>query len=110
MMLTQLPLSEREAKLQLILSISRSQNALARILDSMADVSAYSEETARALAHHVNRMSGYQQAMASMLTNIVLHRQYTGIPSPPWLNTDTVSPLESFSSEQEVYERNGTYT
>lgn len=79
---------ERDAKLQVILSISRSQNALARILESIADVSGYSEEAALALAHHADRMTRYQQAMASMLTNIALNRLNTGIPSAPWLNPD----------------------
>ncbi|GIP55069.1 MULTISPECIES: hypothetical protein [Paenibacillus] len=106
-MLTPSLLSEREAKLQLIISISRSQNALARILDSMADVSACSEETARSFIQQADRMTRFQQAMASMLANIELHRQYTGIPTAPWLNADKVTPLESFTSKQEADERNG---
>lgn len=93
------PLTEHEAKLQLLLSISRSQNALARILDSLADVSAYSEETALLLAGNAERLVRYQQAMASLLSGIELNRQYTGIPSSPWLNTAEVSPLEQVYKE-----------
>lgn len=87
--------NERDAKLQVIISISRSQNALARILDSIADVSGYSEETALALAHHVDRMTRYQQAMASMLMNIKLNRLNTGTPSAPWLNPEKDVAIES---------------
>lgn len=98
---------ERDAKLQMVLSISRSQNALARILESIADVSSYSEETALSLAHHVECMTRYQQAMASMLMNIPLNRQYSGIPSAPWLNPENVPPLTPISSKQEVFDKDG---
>lgn len=80
--------NERDAKIQVILSISRSQNALARILESIADVSGYSEETALTLANHMDRITRYQQAMASMLMNLTLNPLNTGIPSAPWLNPD----------------------
>jgi hypothetical protein len=99
-MLTKCPPTEQEAKLQLMISLSRSQNALARILDSMADVSSYSEETALILAHNVQRMTRYQQAMASLLTGIELHRQYKGVPTPPWLNAGEVQPLEQVNKEE----------
>lgn len=99
-MILQPPPSEHEVKLQLLLSISRSQNALARILDSMADISAYSEETALQLAQNAERLVRYQQAMASMVSGIELYRQYTGTPSPPWLNRAEVSPLEQVSEEE----------
>lgn len=100
-------LSERDAKLQLIMSISRSQNALARILDSMADVSACSEETAHAFIQQADRITQFQQAMASMLANIELRRQYTGIPTAPWLNPDKGVALESFTRKQEADKRYG---
>lgn len=86
---------ERDAKLQVILSISRSQNALARILESIADVSGYSEETALTLANHMDGITRYQQAMASMLMNITLNRLNTGLPSTPWLNPDKGVAIES---------------
>ncbi len=95
------PITEHEAKLELLLSISRSQNAIARILDSMADVTAYSEETAQLLARHADRMVHYQQAMATMLTGITLYRQYVGIPSSPWINARTVTPLNAISKEDD---------
>ncbi|WP_138496613.1 hypothetical protein [Paenibacillus pinistramenti] len=94
------PLTEREAKLELILSISRSQNAIARILDSMADVSYYSEDTARSLAEQARQMARYQQAMASMLTGITLHPQYTGIPAAPWINAG-VAAIPSQASRED---------
>lgn len=87
--------NERDAKLEVILSISRSQNALARILESIADVSSYSEETALTLANHMDRITRYQQAMASMLMNITLNPLNTGVPSAPWINPDKGVFIES---------------
>lgn len=81
-------LSEREAKLQLLMSISKSQDALARILGSLADIAVCSEETALQLAKQAGQLTRYQQAMASMLACIELHRLYIGRPSAPWLNTE----------------------
>ncbi|ANS75589.1 hypothetical protein AWM70_14095 [Paenibacillus yonginensis] len=101
MMLLNRPPTEQEAKLQLIMSISRSQNAVARILDSLADISSYSEETAGLLAHEVHRMTRYQQAMASLLTGLQMHRQYTGVPAKPWINAGSATSIEQGIKEED---------
>lgn len=78
--------NERDVKLEVIRSISRSQHALARILESIAEISSYSEDTALTLANQMDRITRYQQVMASMLLNVELPPLNSGIPSAPWLN------------------------
>lgn len=69
---------EQEAKLALIESIAHSQQALARILDSVASVSAHSEVSARSLAENIRLLSRYQEEMSRMVTGIRLAR------NPAW--------------------------
>ncbi|MDR9748929.1 hypothetical protein [Paenibacillus taichungensis] len=76
---------EQEAKLSLIESIAHSQQALARILDSVASVSAHSEVSARSLAENIRLLSRYQEEMSRMVTGIRLARIQHGKPGVPWL-------------------------
>lgn len=76
---------EQEAKLSLIESIAHSQQALARILDSVASVSAHSEVSARSLAENIRLLSRYQEEMSRMVTGIQLARIQQGEPGVPWL-------------------------
>ncbi|WP_426252682.1 hypothetical protein [Paenibacillus pabuli] len=76
---------EQEAKLALIESIAHSQQALARILDSVASVSAHSEVSARSLAENIRLLSRYQEEMSRMVTGIRLARIQHGEPGTPWL-------------------------
>ncbi|TYA10887.1 hypothetical protein FRY98_24250 [Paenibacillus faecis] len=79
-------LQEEEAvKLKLIESIARSQMAMARILDSLADVSVHSGETARHLAANITILAKYQDAMARTVCGIRVHRVHYGTPSSPWI-------------------------
>jgi len=76
---------EQEVKLALIESIAHSQQALARILDSVASVSSHSEVSARSLAENIRLLSRYQEEMSRMITGIRLARIRHGEPSLPWL-------------------------
>lgn len=69
----------------MISSIARSQQALAGILENIADISAHSDVTARVLAENIRLLTDYQSVMAQMLTGIPLNRSKTGVPKPPWL-------------------------
>ncbi|MCK6076169.1 hypothetical protein [Paenibacillus silvae] len=76
---------EREVKLALIESIAHSQQALARILDSVASVSSHSEVSARSLAENIRLLSRYQEEMSRMVTGVRLSRISYGEPGLPWL-------------------------
>ncbi|OBZ09695.1 hypothetical protein A8L34_20680 [Bacillus sp. FJAT-27264] len=79
-------LSEHAVKLEMIRSISRSQAALAAILESIAELTGHSELTARKLSDNIRILSGYQSAMCRMMSGISLHRPKRGTPAAPWLN------------------------
>lgn len=72
-------------KLEFIRSIARSQTAMARILESLADVSEHSGETAAHLAHNISAITKYQHTMAQTVCGVSLHRVYYGTPSSPWI-------------------------
>ncbi|WP_019638566.1 hypothetical protein [Paenibacillus fonticola] len=77
--------SAEATKLRLIDSIAKSQTAMARILDSLADVSDHSAETARHLSKNIQVLTKYQQAIAQTVCGITLRQVYYGTPSPPWI-------------------------
>lgn len=79
---------EQEARYAVISSIAKSQEALAGILDSIADISAHSETTAKSLAENIRLLTSYQSVMCGMLTGISLRRSKEGKPSSPWLDKD----------------------
>jgi hypothetical protein len=79
-------LSEHAVKLEMIRSISRSQAALAAILESIAELTGQSELTARKLSDNIRILSGYQSAMCRMMSGISLHQPKRGIPAAPWLS------------------------
>lgn len=79
-------LSEHAVKLEMIRSIARSQAALADILESIAEITGQSEQTARKLSDNIRILSQYQSSMCRMMTGISLHQPKLGIPAAPWLN------------------------
>ena len=76
---------EHEARVAMISSIARSQEALAGILENIAEVSAHSDVTSRKLAENIRHLTGYQSVMTEMLTGVRLNRTKRGCPSSPWL-------------------------
>lgn len=93
----------QEAKLTMITSIAHSQEALARILGSVADVSVHSENTARKLAENIRLLTQIQSAMCEMLLGISLHRIQYGTPTSPWLNEAYILDYDAARGVQEVH-------
>lgn len=79
-------LSEQEVKLSLVQSIAKSQEALARILDSIADITETSEDASKLLRDNVKVLTSYQISIAQMMCGVRLNRQYYGTPTMPWIN------------------------
>lgn len=79
---------ERAAKIAVISSIAKSQEALAGILENIAEITSHSEFTARKLAENIRLLNAYQSVMAEMLTGIPLNRSKLGIPQSPWLTPE----------------------
>ncbi|WP_253944752.1 hypothetical protein [Paenibacillus sp. NEAU-GSW1] len=79
---------ETEVKLDLIASIAKSQHALSRILDSVADVADWSPDTARRIGENVVLLTRMQEAMAEAVAGAPIRRSRirNGKPAVPWLN------------------------
>ncbi|RUT29152.1 hypothetical protein EJP77_15670 [Paenibacillus zeisoli] len=95
--------SEHEVKLQLVQSLVKSQEALARILDSIADVTEQSEAVSKQLYENIRVLTNYQSAMAQMLTGVRLNRQYYGTPTTPWINEALDHAAYAARGEQEEF-------
>ncbi|WP_106768586.1 hypothetical protein [Paenibacillus faecalis] len=82
---------EQEAKVALISSIAKSQEALAGILGNIAEITAHPDITARTLAENIRLLNAYQSIMAEMLTGIRINRSKKGKPSSPWLKNECLT-------------------
>ncbi|KPV61080.1 hypothetical protein QJ48_01745 [Paenibacillus sp. A3] len=77
---------ENKVKLHILHSLARSQRALARMIESMADVVEGSEEAARRLLVHIETISRYQRQIAVKMAGVRIRRRLRrGIPGKPWL-------------------------
>ncbi|WP_194541428.1 hypothetical protein MKY82_07570 [Paenibacillus sp. FSL W7-1279] len=94
---------EHEARVAMISSIARSQEALAGILENIAEVSAHSDVTAKKLAENIRLLTGYQSVMTEMLTGIPLNRTKRGSPSSPWLAAGRIASHGTADQEQTTH-------
>ncbi|RXZ81205.1 hypothetical protein EBB07_16065 [Paenibacillaceae bacterium] len=104
--MTRLLQREREVKLELIASIARGQNALARVLESVADLSEQSPALTKSIREQVRLLTGIQLTMAEMLTGTRLRNYRLGKPGKVWLadgvrasRASTVRGRHEFSRE-----------
>lgn len=93
--------AREKAKINVVEAIAKSQMALARILDSMADMTHHSEDTARHLAENVKILVKYQQAIAHTVCGVALHRIHYGTPSSPWITDSCYAAADVTRGEQE---------
>ncbi|WP_338552278.1 hypothetical protein [Paenibacillus sp. KS-LC4] len=79
---------EREVKLEVLSSIARSQHALARILNSVADVAELAPQTAKRIGENVRILTNMQAQLAESVTGwpVRSYRVRTGKPPEPWLH------------------------
>ncbi|MDI4644395.1 MULTISPECIES: hypothetical protein [Cohnella] len=77
--------AEWEAKLAMLKAIARSQEAMARMLESAADISAAGMPSAAALREHVRVLTGLQAEMARSVAGISWKPPKQGRPAGPWL-------------------------
>jgi hypothetical protein len=76
---------EWEIKLQLMGAISRSQVALAKILESVADVTGAAGVSPATLHEHVRVLTGMQAALLRAVTGTSWRPPVRGKPASPWL-------------------------
>jgi len=77
---------EWELKLNLLHAITKSQEALARILESVADVTEPGVPAAAAMRDHVRVLSNLQSALSRAVTGTGWQAPRIGEPLPPWLS------------------------
>lgn len=80
---------EWEVKLQLMAAIARSQEALAKILESVADITEAAGVPPATLHEHVRVLTGMQGALLRTVSGTSWRPPVRGKPASPWLS-DTV--------------------
>lgn len=92
--------TEQEAKAELLVSIARSQHALARILESIADVAGQSRETALCIGKNIAILTKLQAVMSEEIAVLKQRRDTVynsaGLPAAPWLNPRLHGSLKPF--------------
>lgn len=76
---------EWQVKMELVASITQSQSALARILNSIADLADHSPNLAKRLKDNVSSLTGLQEMIARNLAGITWRRPSRGKPGRIWL-------------------------
>ncbi|WP_211234372.1 hypothetical protein [Paenibacillus taiwanensis] len=77
---------ENEAKIGMVEAITRSQLALARLLEQLADVSGHSEVQIKLMYDNIHLLSQHQHALCHMVTGWRRRSLKKGNPAIPWLN------------------------
>jgi hypothetical protein len=79
--------AELKARAAMLGSLARSQQALARILDSVADISEHSPHAARLLREQAGSLTAYQESIAETVTGLAWRRRVRkrGRAGEPWL-------------------------
>lgn len=79
--------SNRERiELHMLTSLARSQRALCRIIETIADQVAYSEQLAVHMAENLKTISEYQRSMIQKITKQRPRSRRLGTPGKPWIS------------------------
>jgi hypothetical protein len=82
---------QREMKLDILESLARSQRAMARIIETVADAdtgASGDDKTERRLIKSIEAISGYQQAIMEKMLGITIGEVKRSAPSAPWTNEE----------------------
>lgn len=83
---------ENELKLDILESLARSQKALARMIESMADVSEGVSGSAQALRANIMALVRCQRALAGKIGGIRISSIKRGQPGKAWLHPKVRKP------------------
>ncbi|WP_261304764.1 hypothetical protein [Paenibacillus andongensis] len=79
--------SNRERiELHMLTSLARSQRALCRIIETIADQAALSDQLAVHLAENLKTISEYQRSMIQKITKQRPRCRRFGTPGKPWIS------------------------
>lgn len=88
-------LLENRLKLDILESLARSQKALARMIENMADVTGQSDAASRELVSNAKWIGKYQIALAEKMTGMRIAYVKLGNPGKLWLNPKLKSLLHA---------------
>ncbi|MFD2612386.1 hypothetical protein [Paenibacillus gansuensis] len=75
-----------ELKIDILESLARSQKALAKIIENMAEQTEHAHGLSENLAENMQALSKYQLSLASKMSGITVHSKRYGLPGRPWLH------------------------
>ncbi|NOU63206.1 hypothetical protein GC096_03985 [Paenibacillus sp. LMG 31461] len=78
--------NRERVELHMLISLARSQRALCRIIESVADHVEGSEQLAGHVADNLKSISDYQHALMLKLMKQPARKRVDGKPAKPWLN------------------------
>lgn len=78
--------NRERVELHMLISLARSQRALSRMIESIADHIEGSEQLAGHVADNLKTISDYQRALMLKLTNQSRRTRVVGKPGKPWIN------------------------
>lgn len=90
---------EWEARIELIRSIAKSQEAMARILASIADLAEHAPNQAKQIRSNIETLSAMQLTMAEMATGVRIRRTQQGHPATPFIRRGIYSPSKQGTDE-----------
>ncbi|MEC0232232.1 hypothetical protein [Paenibacillus alba] len=73
-------------ELHMLTSLARSQRAICRILETIADQVEISEQLAIHLAENLSTLSDYQRTLIHKITKQKPRKRQMGTPAKPWMN------------------------
>ncbi|WP_138755438.1 hypothetical protein [Paenibacillus sinopodophylli] len=97
--------NELETRMAFLSALARSQNALARILESMAEAGECSPHTSKLLQDNVSTLTAMQESIAETVTGLAWRRRNVrkGRPVQPWLQPKlSIQSFASFGGEASV--------
>ncbi|WP_068605532.1 hypothetical protein [Paenibacillus swuensis] len=93
--------TENAIKLDILRSLARSQKALARMIEQVADVTERSHKTAGHLCDNIQSISHYQRSIMLKMIGIRIKRRRRGLPGAVWLRADVRGSFPEDGSENE---------
>ncbi|NRF95284.1 hypothetical protein HQN89_30860 [Paenibacillus frigoriresistens] len=88
--------SNRERiELHMLTSLARSQRALCRIMETIADQVTVSEQLAIHMAENLQTISEYQRSMIEKITKKSLRQRRLGTPGKPWISKNVARGTSS---------------
>ncbi|MGQ7885124.1 hypothetical protein [Paenibacillus sp. WC2504] len=80
---------EQHIKLDILESLARSQRALARIIESVADSVESSPQLAGQIADNLTAIVSYQRILTKKIVGLRIRVKQKGTAKQPWLNANT---------------------